>query len=156
MKNDLTPKLGLLSHRIDLTKQSGLNRNILAEFDEVQREAEQKVREKEIERLKHEQEILEILKSIERNTGDIAQIISLLQADNENQNEILSVLMEIQSIGLAKNLEEADSMYRTVMKKITQAFDDADAIDKLTGLSRVFFYSVKAHLKIKGIDIGDE
>ncbi|MEK5070782.1 hypothetical protein [Sporosarcina sp. FSL K6-1508] len=154
MKDDILSRMPPISPRID--RGIRIQKDMIGQFKQYQKEKEELETNEKLQQRLYGEETLETLKRIERNTGDIAQLITLLQTSNVNQEAMLAVLFEIQSIGTAKTPEEADGMYRKVMEKITQTFDDAEAIDKLAGLSRMFWSGVKVYLKSKGIDIGEK
>lgn len=120
-------------------------------LDELYDERERELLEKQ----RYEQETLETLKRIEKNTGDIGQIIALLQTSKMNQEKLLEIVSDIQSIAIAKDEEEADGKYRAVMKKITQLEEDASSMDTLLGYGKLVWNGVKAYLQNQGIDSGD-
>lgn len=78
------------------------------------------------------QQSIELLKSIELNTANLAMIVDLINKNNENQDEIIGILSEVLEIAKAKNKEEADNLYRKIMKKATTFTKDVEAIQKLT------------------------
>jgi len=93
--------------------------------------------------------VLQTLKNIEKNTGDISQLVSLLHDNSDKQTEILGIMTEIMAISTSKSSEEAETMYRKVMNKITQTFDDVEATEKLLGLSKIVYHTAVAYIKQK-------
>lgn len=61
---------------------------------------------------------LEVLKKIEMNTAYLKDIVDLLNVNNENQKELNDMVQSIIGIAKATDKEEAQSRYRSVMKKI--------------------------------------
>lgn len=78
------------------------------------------------------EESLNLLKLIESNTANLAMLVDLISKNNENQDEIIGILSEVLEIAKAKNKEEADNLYRKIMKKATTFTKDVEAIQKLT------------------------
>jgi len=107
------------------------------------------LREKEKEeKTKYDQDVLETLKSIEKNTGDINQIISILHYSNGKQDEILEVMKEILAIGKATNEEEADTLYRNAMDKAQKFNGDVETITVFLGYAKIAWTAVKGYLSI--------
>ncbi|MCD5423878.1 hypothetical protein [Limosilactobacillus fermentum] len=61
---------------------------------------------------------LEVLKKIEMNTSYLKDIVELLDTSNENQKEINEMVQSILAIAKAPDKKEAETRYRSVMKKI--------------------------------------
>ena len=61
---------------------------------------------------------LEVLKQIEMNTAYLKDIVELLDTNNEHQKELNEMVQSILSIAKAPDKEEAQSRYKSVMKKI--------------------------------------
>lgn len=61
---------------------------------------------------------LEVLKQIEMNTEYLKSIVDLLSVSNEHQKELNDMVQDILNIAKAPDKGEAQSRYRSVMKKI--------------------------------------
>jgi len=126
------------------------NHDTYEKFERTQREMAERATQKALAKERYDSEVLETLKRIEQNTGDIAQIIALLQDNTVNQEKVLSLLSEINSIGVSKSEDDADGKYREIMKKVSQLEEDITAVDTLMGYGKMVWYGVKAYLKTKG------
>jgi len=85
----------------------------------------------------NQQESLRVLQNIEENTANLYNIVDLIQKSHEQQDEIISIITEILTIATAKNKEEAQSMYRKVMDRITQTIDDVETLAKIAGYAAI-------------------
>jgi lipoate synthase len=56
----------------------------------------------------------EVLQAIEKNTANLQVIVDLIHTSNENQDEIIELLSEIQSMAKAKDKDEAGTIYTIV------------------------------------------
>lgn len=121
--------------------------NTTQQMNSIQREMERVAREKHEKEEQYKQDTLDTLKNIEKNTGDISQLVVLLRANSDKQTEILEVMTEIMSIGSSETNEEAENKYRAVMNKINQTFEDAETMEKLLGYGKMFYHSAKAYIK---------
>ena len=63
-------------------------------------------------------ESLEVLKRIEMNTSYLRDIVDLLNTNNEHQKDLNDMVQSILEIAKAPDKKEAQSRYRSVMKKI--------------------------------------
>ena len=61
---------------------------------------------------------LEVLKRIEMNTAYIKDIVDMLNTSNEHQKELNEMIQSILNIAKSPDKSEAQSRYRSVMKKI--------------------------------------
>ena len=61
---------------------------------------------------------LEVLKRIEMNTAYLKDIVDLLNTSNEHQKELNEMIQSILNIAKSPDKSEAQSRYRSVMKKI--------------------------------------
>lgn len=95
----------------------------------------------------YKRHILDTLINIEKNTADINQLIYILNDNTEKQTEILTVITEILSIGTAKTTDEAEGMYRKIMNKITQTFEDAETIEQLLGYSKIVYHAAIGYIQ---------
>jgi hypothetical protein len=78
------------------------------------------------------EENINLLRSIELNTANLAMIVDLINKNNENQDEIIGILSEVLEIAKAKNREEADNSYRKIMQKISTFTKDVETIQKIS------------------------
>lgn len=123
--------------------------SIVEQTNRLSRGIEESMREVHEREERYKRDTLNALKNIEKNTGDISQLVFLLNTNTEKQTEILAVMTEILSIGTSKTEEEAEGKYRTVMNKITQTFEDAETMEKLLGYSKMFYHSAKEYIKYR-------
>lgn len=65
-----------------------------------------------------EVEALEVLKQIETNTSYLRDIADLVSASNEHQKELTELVNSILDIAKAPDKREANTRYRSVMKRI--------------------------------------
>lgn len=63
-------------------------------------------------------ESLEVLRRIEMNTEYLKDIVGLLSTSNEHQEQLNGLVHDVLAIAKAPDKEEAQSRYRSVMKKI--------------------------------------
>ncbi|MES9666457.1 hypothetical protein [Bacillus nitratireducens] len=114
--------------------------NMLERYDmgiseSLQEELAEHHREKE----EYKQSVLKTLQSIEQNTGNLYQIVQLLNTQADKQDTIIELLTEVLAISTSATKEEAEGKYRTVMKKIITVTDDVETIQKLTGFAQMVF-----------------
>ncbi|KQL37141.1 hypothetical protein [Psychrobacillus sp. FJAT-21963] len=115
----------------------------------VDREMQEERYARYMEEERYKQETLNTLKNIEKNTGDISSLVSLLHENSGKQNEILEIMTNIMSIGTSTTTDEAESMYRTVMNKINTNIQDVETMDKLTDYCKLFYHTAKAYIQNK-------
>jgi Mg2+ and Co2+ transporter CorA len=145
MNNDLFKGIELPKVKFDLPDVSGQ----IQRMNRVMEEQQARVAEQHARKEEYNQDVLNTLKNIEKNTGDISQLVSMLHDNSEKQLEILDTMKEILSIGTANTEVEAESKYRKVMNKITTTFEDAETMEKLLGYSKVVYHSAKEYIKFK-------
>lgn len=154
MKDDFKSRLPSLAERIELkVPRSQIQDEYFDNFGKYQEEIQRRREHESLEKKQYEKETLETLKKIEKNTGDLSQIIDLLQTSTARQEEVLSLLTEIHKIAISKSEEEADSRYREIMRKITELEEDVTAVDTLLGYAKMVWYGVKSILKSNGVDL---
>jgi flagellar motor component MotA len=108
-------------------------------MNEIQQEIEQqKVREKQ-EELEYRKAVLNALQGIEKNTAFLSEVTLLLQKNNEKQDELFQLLVEIMEIMKSKTIEETESKYRKVMRKIGEFTGDIGTIQTLYGIGQAVF-----------------
>lgn len=152
MSDNIFKKLGNLDLSNLKTQMEFSNdkmRNIknIGNMDEIHQSMMKSQAEKARREEEYKQDILSTLMNIEKNTGDISQLVFLLNANTEKQTEVLEVMTEILSIGTSQTSEEAESKYRKVMGKITQTFEDAETMEKLLSYSKVFYHAAIEYIK---------
>jgi flagellar motor component MotA len=96
------------------------------------------MREKQ-EELEYREAVLKALQGIERNTAFLSEVSHLLQKNNERQDEIFQLLVEILEIMKSRTIEEAESKYRQVMRKIGEFAGDIGTIQTLYGIGQAVF-----------------
>lgn len=91
-------------------------------------------------------ESLKVLRKIEMNTEYIKDVVSLLSVNNEHQKELKGLVQSILLIAEAPDKEEAETRYRSVMKKIgdfSVITSSAVNIQQLASLANVFLQFFK-------------
>lgn len=88
----------------------------------------------------------ETLLAIEKNTANLQILVDLIHNSVENQDEIISMMAEILAIAKAKNIEEADSLCKRVMNKVSSTVQDVDTIVKLVSYAKIVYNAVQAWL----------
>lgn len=109
-------------------------------------ETKQYLMETHRKKAQYEADLLYTLKSIEKNTANLSEIVGLIQNSNYQQEEMLGILSEIMNIAKASNKEEAENMWQKLMNKITSTVDGVDSITKLIGFGTVIFNQVIGNL----------
>lgn len=122
-----------------------IGRNMAA-LNDFQRLKEEKSEEQRMKEFSLQQEQLEILKSIEKNTGDISHIVLLLQQNTSIQDEILDAMKHILEIGKANSIEEADDLYRKAMDKANELNKDVETATALIGYAKVVWTIIKSKI----------
>jgi hypothetical protein len=136
--NDLLTKEGFANLKLtnpaanfnDISKMK-LNFSLptFAEQDEGMRLAMEETHRK---REDYNQDVLNTLKNIEKNTASLAEMINLLKESNVNQTELANIISEFMVIATVKDKDKANSLYRDVMDKLKFIASDADTFTKLT------------------------
>lgn len=85
------------------------------------------------------------LQAIEENTANLRVLVDLIHNSNENQNEIISLLSEIQMMAKAKDSEEAGSLYKRVMSKLAGTVKDAETLQKLVSYAGIIYDIVQGY-----------
>ncbi|EJS11220.1 hypothetical protein CQ058_21530 [Bacillus sp. MYb56] len=96
-------------------------------------------KEKEHRTEQYNQSVLRTLEKIEQNTGNLYQIVQLLNTQTDKQDTIIELLTEVLAISTSATKEEAEGKYRSVMKKITTVTEDVETIQKLSGFAQMVF-----------------
>ncbi len=98
-----------------------VNSDALRENGELLRQASEKLameNQLNVDSKKANIESLEVLKKIEMNTEYLKNIVDLLSVSNEHQKELNDLVQDILNIAKSPDEKEAQSRYRSVMKKI--------------------------------------
>jgi hypothetical protein len=91
---------------------------------------EARIAEYEEEETRHN-EILSELRAINENTSCLPTLIEIIHQSNENQEEMLTIIIEILSIAKAKDKKEAKSLYEKTIGKISSTVKDGENLAKL-------------------------
>jgi len=78
-----------------------------------------------------EERMIELLESIDNNTSILNDIFTVLQKNTENQEEILKIINEFNSLATTNNVEQAQTLYRKLMTKINTTLSDINTINTL-------------------------
>ncbi|KHD86361.1 hypothetical protein NG54_03325 [Heyndrickxia ginsengihumi] len=119
----------------------------IQQMNESMRSAERAIREKQEREEQYKENVLNTLMNIERNTGDISALISLVQKSNDTREEVLNILKEIWDISSAQTVEEADSKYRSVMDKANKLNQDVEMTLNLINYGKTIWLAVKEYIK---------
>ena len=103
------------------------------------------------ESAEYQKKSYEVLKAIEENTANLRVLVDLVHNSKENQDEIISLLSEIQIMAKAKDSEEAASLYKRVIAKIAGAVKDAETIQKLSSYAGTVFTIVQTFFPKDGV-----
>ena len=96
---------------------------------------------------KYQEKSLKILESIKENTANLSMLVEMINQSNDKQDELLEIMTEILAIAKEKEKKEAESKLKMVMNKITNTFDNADAIIKLLNWAMLVYNTVTPMLQ---------
>lgn len=85
----------------------------------------------------------ETLQAIEKNTANLQSLVDLIHNSVENQDQIISLMAEVFVIAKAKNKEEADSLCKRAMNKISDTVQDVETIAKLVSYAKMVYNVVQ-------------
>lgn len=91
----------------------------------------------------YRKESIRSLNAIEQNTASLSMLVDLIIKNNEQQDEIISIIAQILMIAKAKSKSEAESEYTKVMGRITQTIKDAETLAKIVGMATAVWQLVK-------------
>ncbi|MED0671734.1 hypothetical protein P4S95_16275 [Aneurinibacillus aneurinilyticus] len=94
----------------------------------------------------YKQNVLNALLGIEKNTANLAEIVTLIHTNTDKQDEIIELIKEMLEITKAKNQQEAESAYREVMRKVNQYSGDIETMQKLYGFGTMIWNVIKPML----------
>lgn len=103
------------------------------------------------ESAEYQKKSYEVLKAIEENTANLHVLVDLVHNSKENQDEIIDLLSEIQTMAKAKDSDEAASLYKRVMAKIAGAVKDAETVQKLSSYAGTVFTIVQTFFPKDGV-----
>ena len=118
---------GLLYYIIEVKSMSNDIFNLNTNFDAIQNNAEmirkttkamENVGKLDRDSKKANIEALEVLKRIEMNTAYLKDVVDLLNTNNDHQQELNEMVQDILNIAKAPDKKEAQTRYRSVMKKM--------------------------------------
>ena len=108
--------------------QSDTNIRLIKPLDIIQHEEQQEANKNA---KKYQQESLQILRAIEQNTASLHMLVELISKNNDQQEELISIISEVLTVATAKTKNEAESKYRSVMEKITKTVKDVETMSKV-------------------------
>ena len=94
----------------------------------------------------YQEKSLEILRSINENTANLYTMVELINKSNDNQEELLDILTQILAIAAAKSKEEADSLFKKIMQKLTNTTSNVETMVKIMGWATSILEMVKSLL----------
>ena len=80
----------------------------------------------------YQQQSLEELRAINENTAQLKVIVELIHQSNEKQDEIIALTGDILAIAKAKDKDEADTLLKKALKKISGTVDAGESILTMT------------------------
>ena len=111
-----------------ITEQAQNNISYISEsIDEMNKIKEKRYQDGVI----RETRMIELLESIDKNTSVLFDIVSLLKENTENQNEILEIINEFNSLATIEDESKVQSTYRKIMNKINTMVNDINTINAL-------------------------
>lgn len=90
----------------------------------------------------YQQKSLEVLQSINENTANLYTMVELINQNNEKQDELIALMTEILSLAKVKSKEEADSLFKKIMVKISDTTDNVDSMIKIVGWATTVYNMV--------------
>ena len=90
---------------------------------------------------------LQILESINQNTANLYTIVELINKSSEQQDEIVSLLVEILSISKAQTKKEASNWYRKSMDRINQTIKDGETLMKVVSFATSVYTAIQPLLQ---------
>ena len=115
---------------------------------------------KELERISEEREkryqdgvtreerMIELLESIDKNTSVLNDIFKILEENTEDQNAILDILNEFNSLATISEPTKAQGLYRKIMNKINTALTDVNSMTTLYSYGMIVYSTLHSMGKI--------
>ena len=115
---------------------------------------------KELERISEEREkryqdgvtreerMIELLESIDKNTSVLNDIFKILEENTEDQNAILDILNEFNSLATISEPKKAQGLYRKIMNKINTALTDVNSMTTLYSYGMIVYSTLHSMGKI--------
>lgn len=144
--NDLSQNFKINLPKLDMAGPINATLDAQRRMEYITEQMVEERQERENQEIRYREESLELLRSIEKNTGDISALVNLVQTNNDKQQEILDVITSIMEISRASTTEEADSLYRNVMTKAQNFNDDVETATTLWSYGKVVWLAVKAYI----------
>ena len=95
----------------------------------------------------YQEKSLEMLQSINENTANLYTLVELINQNGEKQDELIALMTEILSMAKAKTKADAESRFKKIMGKITDATENVEAIIKMAGWATTVYNIVSPMLK---------
>lgn len=102
--------------------------------------------EKMEESVRLQEQSHETLLAIEKNTANLQILVDLIRNNIEEQDEIISIMAEILAIAKANNKDEADSLCKRVMSKISDTVQNMETMIKIMTFAKMFYSIVQSRL----------
>lgn len=90
----------------------------------------------------YQQKSLEILQAINENTANLYTIVELINKNNEKQDELIALMTDILSLAKAKDKAAAGSLFKRVLEKITNTFENVESIIKIVSWATTVYNMV--------------
>lgn len=103
---------------------------------------------KKIEALQNQH--LEVLKSIEKNTASIESLVELMRSNNENQEVISELLDDMKALASAQNKDEADNWYKKIITKASNMISDVETMQKIIAWGSTLYTVLTPYLQNGG------
>ncbi|PKR79175.1 hypothetical protein CEY16_05355 [Halalkalibacillus sediminis] len=126
-------------------KNSGIPESI-RNISRLQNENIRKIQEASRRKAEYDQEVLDTLKGIEKNTASLPAIFEVLMDSREDHQEMMRLVQDLFEISQSGTVEEADSKYRKFMQRTSQIVKDAENMQKLSQWGMVAWEMVKKKL----------
>jgi hypothetical protein len=83
----------------------------------------------------YRESVVKALQGIEKNTALLTEMTLLLQKSNEKQDEIFQIMIEILAIMKSSSVEEADSKFKSIMKKVNDLNTSVSTMQSLVSMA---------------------
>ncbi|MED3602442.1 hypothetical protein P4472_10955 [Bacillus subtilis] len=102
-------------------------------------EVDAEIERKSLEEKKYRDQTIDLLTGIEKNTAVFHEISLLMRKNTDKQEETFEIIIEMLEMLKTSNMEENESKYRKVMKKINQFTGDIQSFQTLQSLCNTIF-----------------
>jgi len=110
----------------------------LSLIDAAEKAQKENQRKADILDTQYKVDLLETLK----NTAVLNELVLLVRASNLQQEMLTELVSELIEIAQAKNKEEAGSLYKKAMKRISDVVHDAESITKMASIAGQLYNTV--------------